>query len=1437
MVFQQIIGRLKKASSLNTNNRSPKRQKRRLIQLERMEKRELLANDLAAVSGVTFDDLNGDGTRDVGEPVIPNVSVSIFRESNVNGVYDGPGSATEDVSAGTAISDANGLFRFPNLDGPDNDNPGGPLVNTRNPDGVGRYWLVQSDVAGRIAPDPVGVDITDDSGVQQVVIDDYSDNAGGQAILDFNLATFQVSSGGGLNGVVGGERDIELEIVSNTDQSNTGLVSFGVGIDGVLRLATSDSAVAIAKVQYDGVDADGTGLALNPTGLSENLNSGDVSAGIELDISSDQAIAGGLKVFVYTDATNFSTASIDLDGTGTFDNLFIPFADFTLGVGAAGPADFSTVGAIEAILDPTVVDPDVTSLDTSVRVIESRISNENTVNLANVIPLSLGGSLFIDNSPGGQNNGIRESNEVAVSNGVLVELYELQDADDTIDLSANPTPIDSQTTFGAGDYLFTELTPGHYAVVINVAQLDGPILGGFANSTGNDPAPDPDDDVDDDDNGIALTSINPLIDGAVFTQTITLVSQVPINGTDPNTNTTVDFGFFPQIDLGINKTFDVANSNANAGGNATFDFTVQNNGPRDATGVVVTDIFPSGLTPTGIQNESGNFTLTAFGNAVTVDIGDIPSGTSVTFELTADISANQFTDLTNPASVAGNEVDTDSANDSDIADVDLPQADLSIIKTDLQDPINAGEQLTYEITVTNNGPDAAAGVQVVDSLPDEVTFVSGDVGGNQNLVNVEQGTGNIIADIGPLADQASAVVTIIVLVSENAPTPLSNDATVTSTPNTDPNPDNNSTSEDTTINRLVDVEIDKTVNGSVIAGENATYTVVVTNNGPSEARGIEVTDTLDGDLTLVSNSFDPGASGVILVPPVGQDLTFTVGSLAAAATATFTFDVTIGSDATGTIPNTANVTTTDTDSDSSNNADSADFAVDQEIDLVLTKTVDSVTAVPGQDQLVYTFTVEHDVVSPSDATGVIVSDTLPAGVSGVVIDAATADQTDFSNGVVSVTFDSLPVGQTRTFTVTVDVDEDATGTIVNPASVTGNETETDVTDNSDDATTTLNPDFDVEVTKAVNDAAPDPGQTITYTVGLENEGPSTAFGVVLSDSIPAGLTFESAILGGQNGTSDGSTVTFPGIDLASGETANATLTFIVDATATGIITNTAGVPNMSAAGENDVTNNDDSVDLIVAERVDLRIAKTVSAADSQVGNTLIYTVTVNNNGPSLAEAVSVVDTLPSGMTFVSGTGPNNEALAIDNGVITVDGGDLANAGSFSFTIEATVDAGAASILTNTATVTTTTNETTLGNNTATVSTNIDPMTASIGGSVYVDTNNNGSRDANEDGILGVAINLSGFDALGNAVSLNASTDSNGDYLFANLGAGTYTVEEIQPDGFIDGIDTQGTGAGAIAGDDIFTELGLVQAATAADFDFGERIFTDAFSKRRFLASS
>ena len=1399
MVWQRIIRRFSKNSSTGS-----RRSRKRRLRLESMERRELLASDLGAISGTAFVDQNGDGSS-VGDPAVfvdasgdlvapgtagaQGIQVQLFRDTNGDDALD-----AGDLLIGTDFTDNNGEYRFDELE-------------------VDTYFLVQQSVPQLNTPASVTVEVTNAMGIQTSLIDDYSVTS--QSVTAMAAETIVDSIAA--PEAIGGERDVQ---VINT--ANTGQVTAFID-NGTLSIGALGDGTGSGLIQYDGVD--GT-LALNPTGLAGvSLVAGapgdtlDPGAGLIVQTRAENA-GDQLTVTVHTDGGNSSFAVINLPQDNTdFIETFVRFSDFATASGAG--ADFNDVGAIEASI---TLSP---NNDTFISIVEARRPDVVVEDIPNIVPVALGGEVFIDNSSNGQNDGIRDPNEPGQT-GVFVELHEVANPGDTVD-PTNSIAVASQFTGANGAFLFAGLDPGNYAVVIPANQFDtGATLFGFASSTGAGIA---DDDIDGNDDGTTL------VDGNVISSTVVLASNSePINDddTDPNTNTTVDFGVFPQIDLVITKTLNVAASNAVAGGNAVFDIVVSNEGPLTATNVSVEDTIPQGLTFTGIANSSGTFTPTINGNIATIEIGTILAGAQQTFQVTTDVDANQTADVTNTATVTGDEVDINPDNNTDDELVDLPEADLSIEKTALTNPVNAGDQLVYQITVTNNGPDGAEGIVVTDPLPADVTFISGDVGGASNLVSFDPNTGEVTATVGVLANGASSVITLTVDVATNASSPLNNVASVTSDPNTDPNPDNNTDAVDTTVEREVDVAVDKTVTGTPVAGQNVTYTILVTNNGPSEARDISVVDTLDSLLTFVNGSFDAGTTGATLSQS-GQELTFDVGTLDQSETASFTFDVSIASSASGTIPNTATVSTSDIDTVPENDTDTVNIDVDQQVDLILTKTVDLTTAVPGQDQLVYTFTVSHDTDSVSDASNVQVTDALPAGLLGAVISAPDADDTEFANGIVTVEFDSLPVGETRTFTVTSTIDQSATGSIINPASVTSDGTDIDPANNDDTATTTLTPDFDVVVSKSVDNPNPSVNGTVVYTVGLNNEGPSAATGIILSDPIPAGLTFVSGTLNGVAGSSDGSIVTFPGIDLLSGGTATALLTFTVDATTSGVVTNTASIPDLSGDGENDITNNSASADITVTPQTDVGITKSVSLTEAQIGSELVYTIEVTNNGPSLATNVQVVDTLPAGVTFVSGIGPNGEGLSVNAGTVTVNGGDLANAGTFSFTINGTIDAGATGVLTNAATVSTDVNDTNAANNTAFAATTVDPATSSIAGTVFVDVNNNGVQDAGESGIANVALTLEGIDTLGNAINASATTDANGNYLFSNLPAGTYSVTETQPVGFLDGIESVGSGATASAADNIFTSLGLGVDAAAVDFDFGE--LTETLSKRRFLASS
>jgi SdrD B-like domain len=121
-------------------------------------------------------------------------------------------------------------------------------------------------------------------------------------------------------------------------------------------------------------------------------------------------------------------------------------------------------------------------------------------------------------------------------------------------------------------------------------------------------------------------------------------------------------------------------------------------------------------------------------------------------------------------------------------------------------------------------------------------------------------------------------------------------------------------------------------------------------------------------------------------------------------------------------------------------------------------------------------------------------------------------------------------------------------------------------------------------------------------------------------------------------------------------------------------------------------------------------------------------------------------------------------------------------------------------------------------------------TSSIGGYVYCDTDCDGVKDAGENGIAGVVINLTGTDAWGQSVSLSTTTDANGAYSFtqdeygAALLPGTYTVTEVQPAGLTDGKDTQGEPVSGTVENDKFVNVNLGNQTTgvnAVNYNFGE----------------
>ena len=242
-------------------------------------------------------------------------------------------------------------------------------------------------------------------------------------------------------------------------------------------------------------------------------------------------------------------------------------------------------------------------------------------------------------------------------------------------------------------------------------------------------------------------------------------------------------------------------------------------------------------------------------------------------------------------------------------------ADVALAMTASPASVPLGDDLTYNLTVTNNGPSTASDVQVTDALPAGVNYVSAV--SSQGSCS---GTSTVIGSLGSLASGATATVTIVV--HPTAENTYLNTASLTSS-SADPNQTNNSATVSTTVLRSpADLALALTAApASARLGDDLTYTLTVTNHGPSAASGVQATDVLPAGVTFVSASSSQGTcTGTSTVV---ADL----GGLANGASATVTIKVHPAAE--GTYADTASVTASSatTDPDLANNTASVSTIV------------------------------------------------------------------------------------------------------------------------------------------------------------------------------------------------------------------------------------------------------------------------------------------------------------------------------------------------------------------------------------------------------------------------------------------------------------------------------------------------------------------------------
>jgi uncharacterized repeat protein (TIGR01451 family) len=304
-----------------------------------------------------------------------------------------------------------------------------------------------------------------------------------------------------------------------------------------------------------------------------------------------------------------------------------------------------------------------------------------------------------------------------------------------------------------------------------------------------------------------------------------------------------------------------------------------------------------------------------------------------------------------------------------------------------------------------------------------------------------------------------------------------------------------------------DLEITKSDSADpVFTGDPFTYTLTVSNNGPSGAQDVEVTDTLPTGVTYGSD--DCGAG-----PPAGSVLTWNVGSLANGASAVCNVSVTAPGTV-GTITNSASVSATSHDPETSNNSVSEGTSVLNPPDLSIAKDDGGIEIAAG-GTITYTLSYGN---SGGLATSVVLTDTVPAN---------TTFNAEASGGGWSC-FDGAPAGSICTravgnvagsssgsvfFAVTVDDPVPALVTqITNSASVGDDGTngpDRNPNDNSDGDSTPVDAAPDLTATKSADvDFAP-PGSTIIYTIDYANVGDRISASTIISETVPMYTTWDA----------------------------------------------------------------------------------------------------------------------------------------------------------------------------------------------------------------------------------------------------------------------------------------------------------------------------------------
>ena len=651
-----------------------------------------------------------------------------------------------------------------------------------------------------------------------------------------------------------------------------------------------------------------------------------------------------------------------------------------------------------------------------------------------------------------------------------------------------------------------------------------------------------------------------------------------------NNNASKGINVAKAADLSVIKS--VNETRPNYGDLVKWTLTVRNNGPDMASGVNVSDVLPEGLV-----YQSSSASVGSYANGVWT-IGNLDNGKTVTLTIISKV--DKTGSINNIVNVSGNEYDINKTNNENNKIIDVPKAcDLEVIKSVNDSSPNYHKLVRWTIIVNNNGPDNATGVLVEDILPQGLVIISS----NANYTNGKWFIGNLNAF-------SSKILEITTLINKTGL--LINNANITGN-EYDFNKSNNYDNASIDVLPSADLEIQKIVsNENPLYNDTVKWIIIVKNNGPDKATGVKVNETLDDSFELVKSKLSKGfyINGI-----------WTIGDLNAGENVYLEIITKIVK--TGNFTNVVNVIGNEYDHNTSNNLANKSINVYPAIDLQITKNVNNSS--PNYNDLVkWTVTVRNN--GPDKANVIEIADILPKGLEFVGYNSTKGY---YADGFWK--FCCLEVGETQSLDIVTRVK--SIGNIKNIVSANAKEYDYNPDNNKDESEITVPPAADLEITKLVNQSVVNYTNLVKWTLIVKNNGPNEATRVVVMDKLPEGLTFVSAQGDGTYST----TGTWYVGNIASGQSKE--LTIITRCDKVGELTNVAVVKGDQY--DYNSTNDKGEKTVVVPPAADLAITKTVSKAQYFVNDLINYTIEILNNGPSVAENISVKEFMDDSLILKS----------------------------------------------------------------------------------------------------------------------------------------------------------------------------------------------------------